>query len=205
MTEQTDGVAGSETPELAAEKVALRKAMALRRSAVAMETMDATARLTANLTAALAPGAGTVVSGYWPMRDEIDPRATLSALSTRGCRTALPVMVGPHRPLVFRSWEWGDPLVKVEFGVSEPAHDAEEVQPSILLVPMLAFDRTGQRLGYGGGFYDRTLAGLRRRHAVRAIGIAFAAQEVDAVPTGPYDVALDGICTEREFIEIERS
>lgn len=205
MTDQTEGFVGSDAPELAAEKVELRKAMARRRAAAAMEAMDATARLTANLTAALAPGAGTIVSGYWPMRDEIDPRATLAALATLGCRTALPVMVGPHRPLAFRAWEWGDPLVKVEFGVSEPTPEAEEVEPSLLLVPMLAFDRTGQRLGYGGGFYDRTLAALRGRHAVRAIGVAYGAQEVDAVPSGPYDVVLDCICTEREFIEIERS
>lgn len=185
-------------------KRSLRREMRERRSRAAQHAVDATARLTALLTAAVAPSPGTIVSGYWPMRDEIDPRGTLSALASLGCRTALPVVRGQGRPLLFRAWDWGDPLIEVDFGVREPVGEAEEVEPDLLLVPMLAFDRGGRRLGYGGGFYDRTLTALRGRHAIRAIGVAYAAQEVDAVPTAAYDALLDGICTEVEFIELAR-
>ena len=184
-----------------AEKQALRSEMSGRRRAAAVEHPDAAARLTANLTAAIAPSPGMVVAAYWPMRAEIDPRPALAALAYRGCRTALPVMVGAGQPLDFKAWEWGDPLVTANFGVSEPAPEAESLSPDVLLIPMLAFDRSGMRLGYGGGFYDRTLAQLRGLHAVQAIGVAYAAQEVPTVPSGPYDVALDAICTEEGFIE----
>lgn len=212
MTEKTDqespkdsaGIAGLGDRDVSKAKSALRRDMAAKRSETEMRAVDATSRLTSLLTGALAPSAGTIVSGYWPMRDEIDPRPTLSALAARGCRTCLPTMREIGQPLLFRAWDWGDPLITAAFGVQEPEPSAEEVEPDILLVPMLAFDRSGMRLGYGGGFYDRTLARLRGRHAVRAIGIAFAAQEVEAVPADTFDAALDGICTECEFIELAR-
>jgi len=196
------GATAGDGPDLLAAKADLRRRMREARSRAAEADPDAFARLTANLTASLAPGPGAVVSAYWPMRGEIDPRPALAALAVRGCRTALPVMQGPAMPLDFKAWELGDPLVDADFGVKEPEPEAESVSPDLLLVPMLAFDRRGMRLGYGGGFYDRTLAQLRGLHAVQAIGIAYAAQEVENVPAGPYDVALDGICTEAEFIEI---
>jgi 5-formyltetrahydrofolate cyclo-ligase len=127
------------------------------------------------------------------MRSEADPRPAMAAHSGPLC---LPVVAGRGRPLVFRAWMPGAPLVAGGFGAMVPAAEAAELVPEVLIVPMLAFDRQGYRLGYGGGFYDRTLAALRAAGPVRAIGLAFAGQEVAAVPRGPWDVALDLIVTE---------
>ena len=135
------------------------------------------------------------------MRDELDPRPTLSELSARGCRIALPMVVGKGEPLLFRAWDGDEPLQDGPYGTMQPGDDADVLEPLLLLVPMLAFDRAGRRLGYGGGFYDRTLAALRGRFAVQAIGIAYAEQEVEAVPAGPEDARLDGVVTERAFID----
>jgi 5-formyltetrahydrofolate cyclo-ligase len=143
-----------------------------------------------------------VVSGYWPMRDEIDPRPCLTALWTAGCRIALPTVPDDGQALIFREWEPDEELVPGPFGTSEPAAEAEVVYPSLLLVPLLAFDRRGRRLGYGGGYYDRTLAALREWQTVQAIGVAYAGQEIDAVPAGPHDALLNGVVTEAGFIEI---
>ena len=139
-----------------------------------------------------------IVAGYWPMGDELDLRPLLQALHTRGFALALPALVGPARPLIFRRWQPDDPLCAAEFGTQEPTADQAVCRPDIVLVPLLAFDSQGGRLGYGGGFYDRTLAQLRAEGAgVCALGVAFSAQEVSAVVCGPYDQPLDGIITEQ--------
>ncbi|MCR9071736.1 MAG: 5-formyltetrahydrofolate cyclo-ligase [Alphaproteobacteria bacterium] len=188
--------------ELSRAKAELRTRMSRDREVMAEEAADAAHRLSVNLSAALAPSSGTVVSGYWPMRDEIDPRPCLHTLWTGGCRIALPVVPDGKQALVFREWEPDEELVPGPYGTSEPAPEAEIVYPSLLLVPLLAFDRRGRRLGYGGGYYDRTLAALREWQTVQAIGVAFAAQEIDAVPAGPHDALLNGIVTEAGFIEV---
>ena len=139
-----------------------------------------------------------IVAGYWPMGDELDLRPLLQALHTRGFALALPVMVGAARPLIFRRWQPGYPLCTAEFGTQEPTADQAVSRPDILLVPLLAFDAQGGRLGYGGGFYDRTLAQLRTEGGrVCALGVALSAQEVPAVVCGPHDQPLDGIITEQ--------
>ncbi len=147
----------------------------------------------------LLPG-DAVVAGYWPMRGEIDVRPLLGGLAERGHVTALPVVVAPKTPLVFRRWAPGDALAEGAFGTRHPSEDAPEVRPHCLLVPLLAFDRHGGRLGYGGGFYDRTIADLRRQGGVVTVGVAYAGQEVDAVPSEPHDQPLDWVVTERALL-----
>ncbi len=136
---------------------------------------------------------GAVVAGYHPIRDEADPRALMSVLSEQGHSLALPVVAMARSALIFRSWKTGDPLVPNAWGIAEPLVTAPEIVPAIVLVPLLAFDGRGHRLGYGGGYYDRTIDALP---GVRSVGIAYAGQEVIEVPREPHDHALDMIVAE---------
>ena len=140
-----------------------------------------------------------VVAGYWPMRDEFDVRPLLRALHLRGHPCALPVVTGRGQVLAFRAWSPGDPLIDAAFGTRTPRDDAPSLTPELLLVPMLAYDDRGYRLGYGGGFYDRTLAALA---APIAVGCAYEAQAVDALPVDDHDRRLDWIVTEKRLMEI---
>ncbi|MCH8001431.1 MAG: 5-formyltetrahydrofolate cyclo-ligase [Proteobacteria bacterium] len=145
---------------------------------------------------------GCVVSAYWPIGSEVDPRPLMHRLHEDGHPIALPVVVARGRPLVFRAWRSGDPLEPAGLGTREPLADRPELTPRVLIVPLLAFDRAGYRLGYGGGFYDRTLTGLRRAGETLAVGVAYAAQEVAEVPHDGDDQPLDWLVTEAEAIEI---
>lgn len=141
------------------------------------------------------------VGGYWPIGDEIDPRPLLEWLHRRYWPIALPSVATADRPLSFRQWYPGDTLVKAYAGIFEPLPSAPAFSPHILLVPLLAFDRAGHRLGYGGGFYDRTLEDLRRDNPdMLAYGLAYSAQEIDHVPPLPTDMILDGVITERSVL-----
>jgi 5-formyltetrahydrofolate cyclo-ligase len=153
------------------------------------------AALTAHVLRQCAPPAGAVVSGFWPMGEEIDIRPLLHALHERSHPIVLPVTPKRGEALSFRVWRPGDVLVREKFGTMRPTGD--ERVPTFLLVPLLAFDRSGHRLGYGGGYYDRTLSALRDAFA---LGCAYAAQEVDELPVAPYDVRLDAVATERGVI-----
>ena len=186
-------------PTIEQAKADLRRTAGRRRDAAADNAAAATDRFLAVVS--VLPGAA--ISGYWPMRSEIDPRPVMTALGTRGHPLGLPVVVGEGRPLVFRAWRPGDELVAGSFGTQVPEIDQKEVVPHLLLVPLLAFDRAGYRLGYGGGFYDRTLAALRAVGPAVAVGLAFSAQEVDSVPHDATDARLDWIVTEAHAIEIE--
>jgi 5-formyltetrahydrofolate cyclo-ligase len=141
--------------------------------------------------------AAALVAGYWPVRDEIDVRGLLGVLIDDGHAVALPVVAGPERLLAFRRWRPGDALAAGAFGLSEPQPQAPAVTPQALIVPLLAFDRAGYRLGYGRGYYDRTLQALRAAGPVLAVGVAFAAQEVAELPRDGFDQRLDWIVTER--------
>lgn len=141
--------------------------------------------------------APAVVSGFWPVRDEIDVRPLMIELFNEGCQMALPVVQGRSQPLLFRAWRPGDPLEAGVFGTLQPSARREVVEPDALLVPLLACDREGWRLGYGGGFYDRTLALLRARKFVTAVGVGFDAQFVPEVPHGPDDQRLDWLLTDK--------
>ncbi len=145
---------------------------------------------------------GCVVSAYWPIGSEFDPRPLMHRLHDDGHPIALPVVVARARPLVFRAWRSGDPLEPAGLGTREPLAERPELTPRVLIVPLLAFDRAGYRLGYGGGFYDRTLTELRRAGETLAVGVAYAAQEVAEVPHDGDDQPLDWLVTEAEAIEI---
>lgn len=173
----------------AADKARLRALALAARAAAGGDP----AALSRHLTAALAPHAGAVLAGYWPMRGEADPRPAMAAHDGPLC---LPVVTGRAVPLVFRLWS-GGPLVPGPFGTSHPPDSQPEVNPSVLIVPLAGFDAVGHRLGYGGGYYDRTLQLLRLRGPVRAIGLAFAAQQLPAIPAEPFDEPLDLIATDR--------
>lgn len=140
---------------------------------------------------------GLTIAGYHPRGDEADLLPALSALAAAGYATALPVVTGPAWPLIFRLWRPGHPLVPGAFRVMEPMGEAPLVQPDIVLVPLLAFDDQGYRLGYGGGFYDRTLEVLRVEAPTQAVGIGYAGQRVESLPVDAYDQRLDRIVTEQ--------
>ena len=180
-------------------KRALRRALLQDRDA-AMAAHAGPARLAIRdrYLSAFDPPAGIVVSAFWPMAGELDLRPLLEALHDRGCVCGLPVVVGRNAPLVFRSWEPGVALVTSRFGIAEPAPDRPAVRPRHALVPLLAFDDDGYRLGYGGGFYDRTLAMLRGDGAgpLVAIGVGLETQRRPALPREPFDERLDWLVTE---------
>ncbi len=182
--------------DLAASKRALRRSARAARAAAAAAGQQVPAALCAQFLSAFAPEPGTVVSGYWPMADEIDLRPLLRALGEAGCRLALPVLAGAGLPLEFRAWAPGDTLLPAALGTQEPLPDKPLLEPQMLLVPLLAFDGEGYRLGYGGGFYDRSLALLRGRSDILAVGLAYAAQQVAAVPHDGNDQRLDAVVTE---------
>jgi 5-formyltetrahydrofolate cyclo-ligase len=147
---------------------------------------------------------GIVVSGFSPMKTEINPIPLLRKLHDAGARLALPCIVGRGHPLIMRAWEFGAPLASGQWGIREPTADAPEVAPDVLIVPLAAFDRAGHRIGYGAGYYDMTIHALRAKKKVVAIGIAFAAQEIARVPATERDERLDLVLTERETIDFRR-
>lgn len=177
-----------------AKQAARREALARRKAARSADSGAGAGRL----SELLAGHRGVPLSGYMPIRSEIDPRPAMAEASAYG-PVAIPVIEGPGLPLHFALWEPEMPLVEGPFGACIPA-EPQYVTPEILIVPLVAFTRAGARLGYGGGFYDRTLAKLRGEGAVLAIGFAYAAQEAEALPHDPNDQPLDLIVTETEII-----
>jgi 5-formyltetrahydrofolate cyclo-ligase len=184
---------------LVRRKAALRAEQRRRRSALDPRLRAAAAeRVADRLVRAFRLPPGSIVSGYWPLAGELDPRPAMVRLAGLGHPLALPRVQGRGRPLAFHAWQTGEPLLGGPFGLREPSPDAPLVEPRILLVPLLAFDRAGRRLGYGAGYYDMVLRDLRAQGpAPFAIGVAFAAQEVAEVPTGPSDQMLDAVVTEQ--------
>ncbi|MGF1640735.1 MAG: 5-formyltetrahydrofolate cyclo-ligase [Rhodospirillales bacterium] len=186
------------------EKKRLRKRMrALRLVVDQKEGPDAARAVIGHLLAAterLGITAGSVVAGYWPIVTELDIRPLLARLDERGVVCALPVVVASDAPLSFRRWRPLDPLDVGLRGTSQPVVYAPEVVPEVVLVPLLAFDGEGYRLGQGGGFYDRTLAALRACGPLTAVGVGFAAQMVEKVPRDGDDQPLDYILTEQALL-----
>jgi 5-formyltetrahydrofolate cyclo-ligase len=178
----------------------LRERMKGERRYAAKARPDAAKHAATHFLSAIEIKDGAIVSLYHPMRDELDTEPLAAALIERGIEIALPVVARRKQPLVFRRYVPGDDLVKGSYGELIPADDAPERRPDILVVPLLAFTRAGGRLGYGGSYYDRTLATLRETGAPLAIGYAYGAQEVDALPLTRLDQPLDWVVTERGAI-----
>ena len=147
-------------------------------------------------------GQGGPVAGYAPFGSELDVGPLMLRLQSMGCDLALPLIVAPHQPLEFHLWQGGDPLQAGPLGIFQPAPHSPIIRPALVLAPLLAFDRQGWRLGYGGGYYDRTLDALGTVPPVTVVGIAFAAQEMDCVPHQPHDHPVDYVATETELIRI---
>ena len=187
------------------QKADLRAAALARRDALSGEQRAAAAEVIALRGLPIEIRHGTVVSGYSPIRSEIDPTPLMRTLAAQGLQLVLPAVTARGKSLVFRAWFAGDKLLRGPLGILEPSPAAAEIIPDIVLVPLAAFDRTGHRIGYGAGHYDRTLAQLRKSKAVTAIGIAFAAQEVEAVPALQHDVALDYVLTETQLHDFRSS
>lgn len=187
-------------PPLVEAKAKLRAELLERRAAVAPHSQaPAAARVADRLIGQFRLPAGGIVSGYWPLEGELDPRPVLQRLADAGHTLALPRMYGRQEPLVFHLWRPADPLLPGGFKVMEPAPERPAVRPDVVLAPLLAFDRAGRRLGYGRGYYDRTIAGLRQdRPDVLVIGLAFAVQRVSEVPADITDERLDAVVTEAD-------
>lgn len=191
------------TKSLQEEKSALRKVLLARRTAAAAQPGKPGEALRDVLTATLSLPGGAMVAGYLPMGDEIDVLPALAALRASGHGIAMPVVVARGEPLEFRQWRPDDPLEDGPLGTRHPCDSAPVAEPAVLIVPLLGYDRRGYRLGYGGGFYDRTVAALRSAGKVTAIGVGFAGQEVARIPRGPQDEAMDWIVTPQEAFRPE--
>lgn len=179
-----------------ADKVRLRREMKARRATLGLAERAAAAdSLARHALAWIRSFPGACVSGFLSIGDELDTAPVLAALHAAGHPLCLPVMQGRDKRLLFRAWAPGDALDAVIWGIQEPKRDRPVVEPTVLLVPLLAFDAEGQRLGYGGGYYDRTLHALRKAGPVLAAGIGFDLQMVDAVPHVDYDERLDWVLT----------
>ena len=182
-------------------KAELRRAAVARRDALPADVRQAAAETIAARTFPLAIGPGVIVSGFMPLKTEISPLPLMKKLAAAGAQLALPAIAGRGKALIMRAWNFGAPLNRGQWDIREPKPEAAEVAPDILLVPLLAFDRTGHRIGYGAGYYDMTIAKLRAQKIVTAVGIAFAAQEVAKVPATERDARLDLVLTEREVMD----
>lgn len=194
---------GAAPPSQAVSKAALRTAARLRRDALGADARAAgsgqIAERACGLLDHLKP---RVLAGYGAIRSEVDPAAILAWAQDRGIVCVLPV-VGDATTLVFRRYAPGDPLATGAFGTRGPGADAPQLDPDVLLMPMIAFDRRGNRLGHGGGFYDRAVARLRARgHEPVLVGLAFATQEMPSIPAEAHDIRLDWIVTEIETLDV---
>jgi 5-formyltetrahydrofolate cyclo-ligase len=181
-------------------KADLRRLALEQRDALGSEARAAAAETIAARPLPVAITPGLVVAGFSAIRSEINPMPLLRRFAAAGARLALPTIVGRGKPLRFRAWGFGEELRRGQWGIREPTPEAPAVDPDILLVPLACFDRRGYRIGYGAGYYDLSLNALRAIKPVTAVGLAYAAQEVDAVPALPHDAPLDLVLTERETI-----
>jgi 5-formyltetrahydrofolate cyclo-ligase len=187
--------------DVIARKAELRTAALARREALSPDERAAAAETVAARPLPVEPIPGRIVSGFMPIRSEINPLPLLRRYGDAGARLALPAIAGRGKPLSMRAWTIGEKLVAGQWGIREPDAGAPELDPDIVLVPLAVFDRRGYRIGYGAGYYDMTLAALRSRKPIVAIGLAYAVQEADEVPVEPHDERLDLVLTEREVID----
>ena len=185
-------------------KIELRKSAFARRDALPAVERQAAAEAIAARPFPIPIKPGVMVSGFSPLKTEINPLPLMRKLAAAGASLALPVVAGRGKPLIMRAYAFGQALNEGVWGIREPKEDAPEVDLDILIVPLAVFDRRGHRIGYGAGYYDMTIHALRAKKKVIAIGIAFAAQEIAKVPATERDERLDLVLTEREIIDFRR-
>jgi len=183
-------------------KATMRRDALLRRDALPAAQRAAAAETIAARPFPVVILSGTIVSGFMPLKTEINPLPLMRRLADAGAQLALPVIDGRGKPLIMRAYAFGDALNAGQWGIREPKPEAPEVAPDILLVPLLAFDRRGNRIGYGAGYYDMTIGKFRATKRLVACGIAYAAQEIAEVPVSERDAPLDLVLTERETIDL---
>jgi 5-formyltetrahydrofolate cyclo-ligase len=186
-------------------KAELRASALAKREALSEKQREAAAKALAKRGLPIPIAAGMVISGYSPIRNEIDPAPLMQKLALQGAQLALPSVTARGKSLVFRAWSPGDRLTLGMLGIPEPSPAAAEVVPDIMLVPLAAFDDSGHRIGYGAGHYDYTFAHLRKHKPIIGVGLAFAAQEIDGVPALSHDVALDYVLTETKLFDFRGS
>jgi 5-formyltetrahydrofolate cyclo-ligase len=182
-----------------------RQAVFARRDALPAAERQAAAEAIAARVFPLPIQPGLIVSGFSPIRTEINPMPLLRRLEAAGASLALPVVAGKGQPLIMRAYTFGQELNAGVWGIREPKDDAPQVDPDILIVPLAAFDRRGNRIGHGAGYYDMTIGRLRALKPVVAVGIAYAAQEVAEVPVTERDERLDLVLTERDVFDFRQS
>jgi 5,10-methenyltetrahydrofolate synthetase len=175
-----------------------QRLIAARLALSGAEQRQRDAAIAARLDEVVGEATGLVVSAYWPVRGETDLRPFLQRLAVAGARTALPVVVGAGRPLVFRAWTPGRPVERGAWGIPTPPGDAEAVVPDIVIVPLLGFDRACHRLGYGGGFFDRTLAAMPNQP--RILGVGYGQAVMATIYPQPHDVPMQLVVTDERTI-----
>lgn len=193
-----------EEPQSAAitqAKAELRSQILERRKSLGRVELQASELISQRVLGRFGAGTDPTVAGYVAIADEVDPAPALQALAKNGIALALPIAEKAQEAMTFKAWRIGDPLVSGSYGTQVPGDAAQIVEPDVLLVPVVAFDAAGYRLGFGGGFYDRTIAALREDRNTAAYGIAYDGQEVAEVPRGPFDVRLDGLFTPTRSLE----
>ena len=186
-------------------KAELRALALAKRDALSDEQRATAAEALAKRGAPFEIAQGMIVSGYAPIRSELDPAPLMKKLADKGARLALPCINARGQSLIFRSWSPQDRLMLGPLGIPEPSPAAAEVHPDVMLVPIAAFDKLGHRIGYGAGYYDYTFAHLRKAKHVIGVGLAFAAQETKAIPALSHDVPLDYVLTERKTFDFRSS
>lgn len=200
------GPASEDLVALGEEKQKLRRRMrALRLVVDQKDGADAALAIMRHLMASrarLGIHTGTVVTGYWPISTEVDVRPLLSRLHESDAICGLPVVVAANKPLIFRRWHPEDDLEDGVYGTRHPHSDAPEVSPDVIIAPLLAVDRDGARLGHGGGYYDRTVAALRRRGRLTVVGVGYAIQLVERVPRSGLDQRVDWVLTDAGLVRI---
>jgi 5-formyltetrahydrofolate cyclo-ligase len=184
------------------QKALIRRDAVSRRDAIPAAERAKAAETIATRAFPLTITPGTIVSGFSPLKSEINPLPLMRRLADAGAQLALPVVAGRGKPLIMRAFAFGDALASGQWGIREPKSEAGEVAPDILLVPLLAFDSSGHRVGYGAGYYDMTIAKFRAMKRITAVGVAYAAQQIDTVPVTPRDARLDLVLTERDVIDL---
>jgi len=193
-----------EEPQSAAvtqAKAELRSQFLERRRSLGGVELQASELISQRVLQRFGAGTDATVAGYVAIADEVDPAPVLQALAGKGIALALPIAEKAQEAMTFKAWRIEDPLVSGSYGTKIPGDAAQVVAPDVLLVPVVAFDTAGYRLGFGGGFYDRTISALRHNKIIAAYGIAYDGQEVAEVPRGPFDVRLDGLFTPTRSLE----